>query len=30
MQVKYNFTLIGIPRSGSAIGRGPSGYKRFV
>jgi hypothetical protein len=24
MQVKYNFTLIGIPRSGTAAGRGPS------
>src|SRR2546430_9704051 len=24
MQVKYNFTLIGIPRSGTAKGRGPS------
>ncbi len=30
MQVKYNFTLIGIPRSGTAAGRGPSRYSEFV
>jgi len=30
MQVKYNFTLIGIPRSGTAKGRGPSRYSEFV
>src|SRR5436190_657799 len=30
MQVKYNFTLIGIPRSGTAAGRGPSKYTEFV
>jgi mannonate dehydratase len=29
-QVKYNFTIIGIPRSGSAKGRGPSRYSEFV
>ena len=29
-QVKYNFTLIGIPRSGTAKGRGPSRYSEFV
>ena len=29
-QVKYNFTLIGIPRSGSAPGRGRSRYSEFV
>ena len=28
--VKYNFTLIGIPRSGTAPGRGPSRYSEFV
>jgi mannonate dehydratase len=30
MQVKYNFTLIGIPRSGTAPGRGGSQYSEFV
>ncbi len=30
MQVKYNFTLIGIPRSGTAKGRGDSRYSEFV
>src|SRR5258705_5897069 len=30
MQVKYNFTLIGIPRSGTAKGHGPSRYSEFV
>ena len=30
MQVKYNFTIIGIPRSGTAAGRGPSRYSEFV
>jgi mannonate dehydratase len=30
MQVKYNFTLIGIPRSGTTKGRGPSRYSEFV
>ncbi len=30
MQVKYNFTLIGIPRSGTAAGRGGSRYSEFV
>src|SRR5262245_25886210 len=29
-QVKYNFTIIGIPRSGTAKGRGPSRYSEFV
>jgi len=29
-QVKYNFTLIGIPRSGTAPGRGASRYSEFV
>jgi mannonate dehydratase len=29
-QVKYNFTLIGIPRSGTAPGRGGSRYSEFV
>ncbi len=29
-QVKYNFTIIGIPRSGSAPGRGGSRYSEFV
>ncbi len=29
-QVKYNFTLIGIPRSGTAPGRGGSSYSEFV
>jgi mannonate dehydratase len=29
-QVKYNFTLIGIPRSGIAPGRGGSRYSEFV
>ena len=29
-QVKYNFPLIGIPRSGTAKGRGPSRYSEFV
>ena len=28
--VKYNFTLIGIPRSGTAPGRGSSRYSEFV
>jgi hypothetical protein len=28
--VKYNFTIIGIPRSGTAKGRGPSRYSEFV
>jgi mannonate dehydratase len=30
MQVKYNFTIIGIPRSGTAPGRGGSSYSEFV
>jgi mannonate dehydratase len=30
MQVKYNFTLIGIPRSGTPAGRGGSRYSEFV
>jgi len=30
MQVKYNFTLIGIPRSGTAAGRGGSRYSEFI
>ena len=30
MQVKYNFTLIGIPRSGTAPGRGRSRYSEFI
>jgi len=30
MQVKYNFTLIGIPRSGTAAGRGSSRYSEFI
>jgi mannonate dehydratase len=29
-QVKYNFTIIGIPRSGRVKGRGPSTYSEFV
>ena len=29
-QVKYNFTLIGIPRSGTAPGRGRSRYSEFI
>ena len=29
-QVKYNFTIIGIPRSGTAKGRGPSRYSEFI
>lgn len=29
-QVKYNFTLIGIPRSGTAPGRGGARYSEFV
>jgi len=29
-QVKYNFTLIGIPRSGTVPGRGRSRYSEFV
>jgi mannonate dehydratase len=29
-QVKYNFTLIGIPRSGTAPGRGTSRYSEFI
>ena len=30
LQVKYNFTLIGIPRTGTAPGRGRSRYSEFV
>ena len=30
MQVKYNFTLIGIPRSGTAQGRGGSRYSELI
>jgi mannonate dehydratase len=30
MQVKYNFTIIGIPRSGTAAGRGGARYSEFV
>jgi len=30
MQVKYNFTIIGIPRSGTAAGRGRSRYSEFI
>jgi mannonate dehydratase len=30
MQVKYNFTIIGIPRSGTAAGRGRSHYSEFI
>ena len=30
MQVKYNFTIIGIPRSGTAPGRGRSRYSEFI
>jgi mannonate dehydratase len=29
-QVKYNFTILGIPRSGTTKGRGPSLYSEFV
>ena len=29
-QVKYNFTILGIPRSGTVKGRGPSRYSEFV
>src|SRR3989338_11074708 len=29
-QVKYNFTIVGIPRSGRVKGRGPSTYSEFV
>jgi hypothetical protein len=29
-QVKYNFTIIGIPRSGTAPGRGRSRYSEFI
>jgi len=29
-QTKYNFTIVGIPRSGTAKGRGPSRYSEFV
>jgi mannonate dehydratase len=29
-QVKYNFTILGIPRSGPVKGRGPSTYSEFV
>ena len=29
-QTKYNFTIVGIPRSGTAKGRGPSQYSEFV
>ena len=28
--VKYNFTILGIPRSGRVKGRGPSTYSEFV
>ena len=28
--VKYNFTILGIPRSGRAKGRGPSTYSEFI
>ena len=30
MQLKYNFTIIGIPRSGTAAGRGGARYSEFV
>jgi mannonate dehydratase len=30
MQVKYNFTIIGIPRSGTSEGRGGARYSEFV
>ena len=29
-QTKYNFTILGIPRSGTVKGRGPSQYSEFV
>ncbi len=29
-QVKYNFTILGIPRTGTVKGRGPSRYSEFV
>ncbi len=29
-QTKYNFTIVGIPRSGTVKGRGPSQYSEFV
>ena len=29
-QVKYNFTIVGIPRSGRVKGRGPSTYSEFI
>src|SRR5918995_34852 len=29
-EVKYNFTIVGIPRSGRAKGRGPSTYSEFI
>jgi mannonate dehydratase len=29
-QVKYNFTILGIPRTGRVKGRGPSTYSEFV
>ena len=29
-EVKYNFTILGIPRSGRVKGRGPSTYSEFV
>jgi len=29
-QTKYNFTILGIPRSGTVKGRGPSEYSEFV
>jgi mannonate dehydratase len=29
-QTKYNFTILGIPRSGTVKGRGPSRYSEFV
>jgi mannonate dehydratase len=28
--VKYNFTLLGVPRTGTAPGRGPSRYSEFI
>ena len=28
--MKYNFTILGIPRSGRVKGRGPSTYSEFV
>jgi mannonate dehydratase len=29
-QTKYNFTIVGIPRSGTTKGRGPSRYSEFI